>query len=166
MSRVVLFTLFVAFAVLSSVFAAPQCATSGQRSGCSDVQTFPCLWTDRQCEFQYDRISLTCEGVPDIADMSITCSPTVSTKQYELDILDELNYSMKKAWRMGHGCINNGTGLNDDGNDCPEWVTGDYSWSTTGYGVIGEPIGDVMTIISMVDHNTCLDITCTIDISI
>lgn len=145
-------------AVVASAYAAPQCATSGQRVGCSAKQTYPCSWVAHQCEFQYDFISFVCDATPEDAAVSVSCTPTDGAKQYDVEVLDAVQFGTKRSWIPDYTC------QNEDG--CDTWGTGAYSWS----GVVNYGEGDVdpmtlYTIVSMQDHNTCLDVTCSVSIN-
>jgi hypothetical protein len=153
--------IFVAFCLMiaAAARAAPQCGTSGQRSGCSSKQTYPCSWNAHQCEFQYDFISFVCDATPESAAVSVSCTPTDSAKKYDVEVLDAIQFGAKRSWIPEYTC------QNEDG--CATWSTGAYSWSgTTDFGE-GDDIGPMSfyTVVSMLDHNTCLDVTCTIEVN-
>lgn len=141
---------FSAFLCVS--LGAPTCRTSGFREECAYTQTFPCSWSAAQCEFQYDFLSFECKNVPASSAASVSCSPTDSNKRYALRLMDTTSFNMWKANSYPQTCENEG---------CSEWVSGDLDWS--GATQNNETVSAFYTTISILDYNSCLDITCDID---
>lgn len=146
---------------IGTALGAPTCATSGERQGCSMKQTFPCSWTDHQCEFQYDSLFFVCEATPDNSAVSVSCVPTDNSKQYDVEVLDAIQFGTKNSWIPTYTCANE--------DACATWSTGPYAWSgVLDYNITNdvEPTPmSLYTTVSMVDHNSCLDVTCTITVS-
>lgn len=157
--------LTICYLVLSMEYArvggtSVECTTSGTQDGCSDTQTFPCLWQSHQCAYRYDYISLQCMDVPWQSEVSIVCSTTTTVPpldtpiEYEVNILDNPNYiNYYGEMNDGRTCLN---GL------CDFPVTGLYEWS--GMTANTDP-ESYWIVIDKQDAGTCLDITCTVEIA-
>lgn len=153
----VFFAIAIAIATLLSFStAAPMCATSGLRAGCSQTKTFPCSWTNVQCEFQYDFMRFDCLAVPANQNMSVSvsCSPTDSNKAYTTRVFDSTSSEKFLMYSPNYSCENEG---------CEDEVTGDFDWSNVVSNTTDAENGYYSLFIGMVDYNTCLDITCDVE---